>query len=67
MVPLCGTWWTRGGDPDPEDLADAVETDADGDVSRAVLDLVTITDLDDQGIEVDDRIDQAVSSDRCES
>ena len=52
--------------PQAEDVAFAVDGDADDDVDRLVADL-PIADLDHDGVDEDDRIDLAVSIGRCES
>src|ERR671912_2128517 len=56
-----------GLDPDPEHMLDPVAVDADGDVGGLVADLVFVADLHHQRVQIQDRVDRAVSSDRCES
>ena len=46
-----------GLDPDAEHMLDAVEVDPHRDVGGLVADLVTVSDLHHQGIEVDDRVE----------
>jgi hypothetical protein len=47
-----------GLDPDAQDVTDTVDVDADGNVSGLVADLMTVANLDHQGVEVDDRVDR---------
>src|SRR5439155_22147171 len=44
--------------PDPEELALAVEVDADRQIAGVVADGLAVADLDDQGVEVDDRVER---------
>ena len=44
----------------------AAGVDTDSDVRVTVHDPVLVTDLDHQRVEVDDGVERAVSSDRCE-
>lgn len=48
----------RGLDPDPEYVLDAVQVDTDRDMGGGVADLVVITDLDHQCVQVHDRVDR---------
>ena len=55
-----------GLDPDAQNVLDALHVHAHGDVRGTVPDLVPVADLDDDRIQIEDRIQRAVSSERCE-
>lgn len=54
--PELGALATRGSDPQPQDVAFAIDGDPDGDVDRTVGHL-TVADLDEQRIDEDHRVD----------
>jgi hypothetical protein len=51
--------------PQPEDVAGAIDGDRQRDVDRPVGDLA-VADLHVDGVQEDDRVDGAVSTDGCE-